>query len=49
VVGLLALGSRHGIQTSNCETIGWSGSDQRWRRARIPVIYFVKDSIHELA
>lgn len=48
VVGLLALGSRHGIVTDNSETVSWSGGDERVRSARIPAIYFVKERADEL-
>jgi len=49
VVGYLALGSRHGQRTNDYESIGWSGSDKRRRRARIPLIYFLKEKAHEFA
>jgi hypothetical protein len=49
VLGLLALGSRHGIVASHQETVCWTGGDQQARSARIPVIYFLKERAHELA
>lgn len=49
VIGLLALGSRHGIAGAHSETVAWTGADQRRRSARIPVIYFLKDRVDELA
>jgi len=49
VLGLLALGSRHGIVASHQETVSWIGGDEQARSARIPVIYFVKERAHELA
>lgn len=48
VVGLLALGSRHGIKGDGVETVAWVGEDGQARRARIPKIYFLKDRLHEL-
>ena len=48
VVGLLALGSRHGIRGDSMETVDWVGEDQQARCARIPTIYFLKDRLHEL-
>lgn len=49
VVGLLALGSRHGLQGADSETVSWTGGDECSRSARIPVIYFLKERVHELA
>lgn len=48
VVGLLALGSRHGCKGLETETVAWISSDQE-RRARIPQIFFVRDKAHELS
>ncbi len=48
VIGLLALGSRHGIVASHSETVSWTGADARSRGARIPTIYFVKERVDEL-
>lgn len=48
VVGLLALGSRHGIKGDNVETVTWVGEDGQGRRARIPRVYFLKDRLDEL-
>jgi hypothetical protein len=48
VVGLLALGSRHGIKGQGHELIHWVGRDEHQRRARIPTIYFVKERAREL-
>jgi len=48
VVGLLALGSRHGIKGDSVETVAWVGEDDQGRRARIPKIYFLKDRLDEL-
>lgn len=49
VLGLLALGSRHGILADHSETVRWTGEDEVQRSARIPTIYFVKERAHELA
>jgi hypothetical protein len=49
VVGLLALGSRHGLVTGGSETVSWTGADEQLRSARIPTVYFVKERINELA
>lgn len=49
VVGLLALGSRHGIVAGHSETVSWTGGDAQPRRATIPTIYFVKERADELA
>lgn len=49
VVGLLALGSRHGLTAQASETVSWTGGDEQHRSARIPVIYFLKERIDELA
>ena len=49
VLGLLALGSRHGTVATRHETVSWTGGDEQRRSARIPVIYFTKDRAHELA
>lgn len=48
VLGLLALGSRHGLVAGHSETVSWTGGDQQQRSARIPVIYFVKERADEL-
>ena len=49
VVGLLALASRHGLTTPESETVSWTGGDEQRRSARIPVIYFLKERLDELA
>ena len=48
VVGLLALGSRHGIKGESVETVAWIGEDNQGRQARIPKIYFLRDRLDEL-
>ncbi|WP_373989478.1 DUF3375 domain-containing protein [Duganella sp. BuS-21] len=49
VLGLLALGSRHGVIGEHHETVSWTGGDDQPRSARIPVVYFTKERAHELA
>lgn len=49
VLGLLALGSRHGMAGSSNESVGWIGGDDVARRASIPVIYFMRERADELA
>lgn len=49
VLGLLALGSRHGFPTDTTETVFWHGTDGQARSARIPTIFFLKDRADELA
>ncbi|MGL4504403.1 MAG: DUF3375 domain-containing protein, partial [Aeromonas sobria] len=48
VVGLLALGSQHGVKADFSETVGWVGSDDERRSARIPIIYFLRERAYEL-
>jgi hypothetical protein len=48
VVGYLALGSRHGVAGGGVEQVEWMGGDERHRRARIPIIYFFRERVHEL-
>jgi len=48
VVGYIALGSRHGMQTGRHEKVTWRGNDGERRSAKIPMIYFVKERLHEL-
>ncbi len=49
VVGYIALGSRHGMQTGRHEKVTWDGNDGKRRSAKIPMIYFVKERLHELS
>lgn len=50
VVGYVVLGSRAGvIVPDSVETVAWTGEDGVDRRARIPIIYFLRDRLHELA
>jgi hypothetical protein len=48
VVGYLALANQHGIRTEGEEKVSWRGYDRERRSARIPVLYFLKERIHEL-
>lgn len=49
VVGYLALGSRHGlVTTEQTETVGWQGEDGPWRQVRIPKVYFRREHVDEL-
>lgn len=48
VLGLVALGSRHGIVSDMQESVTWTGNDNTERSAKIPVIYFLKERSHEL-
>lgn len=43
VLGLLALGARHGIVSEQHETVAWIGGDDVIRQARIPLIYFLRE------
>lgn len=43
VLGLLALGARHGIAAEDSETVSWTGGDDVARTARIPLIYFLRE------
>lgn len=49
VVGYLAIGARQGVRAESAgadstEMVGWEGADGTLRSARIPRIYFVKES-----
>jgi len=52
VIGLIALGSRHGIKTNtpagSAEIVSWTGDDGMQRSARILKIFFVREKIDEL-
>lgn len=47
VVGYVALGARHGERTSELETVAWEERDGNSRKARIPLIYFLRDRMDE--
>ena len=47
VVGLLSLGSRHGIRSPLFESVSWQGDDLNYRSARIPKVFFVKEKVNE--
>ncbi len=48
IVGLLALGSRHGFRGEHNETVAWVGNDDQRRSARIPGIFFLRERADEL-
>ncbi|MCL2479907.1 MAG: DUF3375 domain-containing protein, partial [Treponema sp.] len=48
VIGLIALGSRHGIKADSRELVSWVGGDTVKRSAHIPKIFFVRERIDEL-
>lgn len=49
VIGYVALGSRHGMVVADrFESVGWLGEDGCQRRARIPLLYFLKEKRDEL-
>ena len=47
VVGYIALGSRHGERGTAIESVRWQSGESD-REARIPMIYFLKERLHEL-
>lgn len=50
VVGLLTLGTRHGVHApEQVELVSWTGEDGVERSARIPKFYFSREKAHELA
>ena len=48
VVGLIALGSRHGLKTEGYEIVSWIGNDNVRRSAKIPRFYFLRERMDEL-
>jgi hypothetical protein len=48
VIGLLALGSRHGFKGDRNETVAWVGDDDQRRSAKIPKIFFLRERANEL-
>lgn len=49
VIGYVALGSRHGmLVVDRHESVSWRGEDGQERRARIPLMYFLKEKRDEL-
>ena len=49
IVGLIALGSRHGFKTEIQEAVSWTGNDAVQRSARIQKFFFVRERVNELA
>jgi hypothetical protein len=48
VVGYVALGAKHGEVTADTEVVRWQGQDGIERQATLPIVYFVKERLHEL-
>ena len=49
VIGYLSIGTRHGkVMTDQLETVEWTGGDGVVRRARVPLIWFLKERRDEL-
>jgi hypothetical protein len=48
VIGLIALGSRHGIKANDKETVSWIGNDGSQYSAQIPTLFCVQEKIDEL-
>lgn len=48
IVGLLALGSRHGIKANLTEPVTWKTDQEETRSARVPKIFFLRERINEL-
>lgn len=49
IVGLLALGSRHGVKANLTEPVAWKTDQEETRSARIPKIFFLRERINELS
>lgn len=50
IIGYLSLATRHGvIAEGEQETVLWRGGDGSERRARIPLVWFLKEKRHEFA
>ncbi|WP_420232032.1 DUF3375 domain-containing protein [Pseudomonas sp. ABY48] len=48
IIGLLALGSRHGYKGQSHEVVSWVGGDDCSRSARIPTLFFSRERMDEL-
>ncbi|MGV8961626.1 MAG: DUF3375 domain-containing protein [Stenotrophomonas sp.] len=49
VIGYLSIGTRHGVVVENeLETVQWTGNDGVHRRARVPLVWFLKEKRDEL-
>ncbi|MBD9536190.1 DUF3375 domain-containing protein [Stenotrophomonas sp. STM01] len=49
VIGYLSIGTRHGmVVRDQLETVEWTGGDGRARRARVPLVWFLKERRDEL-
>ncbi|HUA80461.1 MAG TPA: DUF3375 domain-containing protein [Dyella sp.] len=50
IIGYLSLATRHGVVADDeQEIVIWQGSDGSERRARIPLVWFLKEKRHEFA
>ncbi len=49
VIGYLSIGTRHGmVVRDQLETVEWTGGDGKLRRARVPLVWFLKERRDEL-
>jgi len=49
VIGYLSIGTRHGmVVRDQLETVEWTGGDGKVRRARVPLVWFLKERRDEL-
>ena len=49
VIGYLSIGTRHGmVVRDQLETVEWTGGDGNVRRARVPLVWFLKERRDEL-
>lgn len=50
IIGYLSLATRHGVVAEGeLEEVAWKGGDGRWRHARVPLVWFLKEKRHEFA
>ena len=50
IIGYLSLATRHGVVAEGeLEEVSWQGGDGQWRRARVPLVWFLKEKRHEFA
>ena len=50
VIGYLSLATRHGVVAEEQhEAVTWLGGDGRWRYARVPLVWFLKEKRNEFA
>jgi hypothetical protein len=48
IVGYIALGSRHGVSLNKHEMVSWVDRNNYSHRAKISIMYFLREKIHEL-